>query len=147
MCPCTHVSRSVKVSAVFSFFFSTHAHTHTVINRHLVEHNPLAGCLKCDYQLGGEIKLLRFSVCFYLSVFPSSSLSPSLSLSSGIFVLQLLQLSMASTGDQPMSCHVDIRSLLSLLRDCGSILMIRDSCSQVSLRTIQQKSHSMAAPL
>lgn len=62
-------------------FFPTHAHTHTVINRHLVEHNPLAGFLKCDYQLGGDIKLLHLSVCFYLSIFPSPSNSLALSLS------------------------------------------------------------------
>lgn len=141
MCVCAHVPQrarardcveiSQSINHVF-LFFPTHAHTHTVINRHLVEHNPLAGFLKCDYQLGGDIKLLHLSVCFYLSIFPSPSNSLALSLSYTHththfltnIVLQLLQLSMGSTGDKRVNCHVDIRSLFSLFHDCRSILII-----------------------
>lgn len=92
------------------FPFFTHAHTHTAINRRLVEHNPLTVFLKCDYQLGRDIKLLYLSVCFYLSIFPSLSYTRThrhthffswISFSS-IFS-ELLELSMTSTGNKWMS--------------------------------------------
>ncbi len=63
---CIYLAGSVELSPMFSLY----THTHTAINRHLVEHNTLTVFLKSDYQLGGDIKLLYLSVCFYLSIFP-----------------------------------------------------------------------------
>lgn len=159
VCACLSVRECVEISQssnrVFLFFFPTLAHTRTVINRHLVEHNPLAGFLKCDYQLGGDIKLLHLSVCFYLSIFPSPSNSLTLALSHTQphtrfltnIALQLLQLSMGSTGDKRTNCHVDIRRLFFAIPRLPVHSNYPSSRMQVSLGTIQHKSHSMAAPL
>lgn len=107
-CVCVYLAGSVKLSPIFSFY--THTRTNTAINRHLVEHNPLAVFLKSDYQLGGDIKLLHLSVCVYLSVFLSLSYACThththfLSHRKAVDGFwELLELCMTSTGNKWMS--------------------------------------------